>query len=86
MEKRITTLEVLMDQTACSIDRLDRSIRELRSEMDQNFVHLETKIDQKFVRLEASIASHRKNCDKKFVWLIGIHTTIMIAILFCHRW
>jgi len=36
MEKRITTLEVRMDQTSKSIDRLDRSISDLRIDMDKN--------------------------------------------------
>ena len=44
MEKRITTLEVIADQTAKSIDRLDRSISELRSEMHS----LRSDVDRKF--------------------------------------
>lgn len=48
MEKRVTTLEVRMDQTAKSIDRLDRSITELRVDMDKKFVRIEEMIDRKF--------------------------------------
>lgn len=48
MEKRVTTLEVRMDQTAKSIDRLDRSITELRLDMDKKFVRIEEIIDRKF--------------------------------------
>ena len=40
MEKRVTTLEVRMDQTAQSIDRLDRSITDLRVDMDKKFIHI----------------------------------------------
>ena len=38
MEKRITTLEVLVDQNTKSIDRLDRSVAELRSDVDRKFM------------------------------------------------
>jgi hypothetical protein len=48
MEKRVTTLEVRMDQTAKSIDRLDRSITDLRIDMDKKFIHVEDIIDRKF--------------------------------------
>jgi hypothetical protein len=48
MEKRVTTLEVRMDQTAKSIGRLDSSIEELRTSMDKNFIHVEKVIDRQF--------------------------------------
>ena len=38
MEKRITTIEVLVDQNTKSIDRLDRSVAELRSDVDRKFM------------------------------------------------
>jgi len=38
MEKRITTLEVLVDQNTKSIDRLDRSVAELGSDVDRKFM------------------------------------------------
>lgn len=47
MEKRITTLEVIAEQTTKSIDRLDRSISELRTEMH----HLRSDVDRKFTWL-----------------------------------
>ncbi len=92
MEKRITTLEVRMDQNTASIERLDRSITNLRGDMDKKFVHLEekidkkflhfeTKFDQKFIQLDASIATQRKDCDKKFIWLVGIQITSLIAAM-----
>ena len=114
MEKRITTLEVRMDQTAVSIDRLDRSISHLRNDMDSKFVHLEakidkrflhfeekidnrflhfeekfdkkfvlleTKFDQKFVHLDSTISSLRKDSDKKFVWLVGLQITCLLAAM-----
>ena len=48
MEKRVTTLEVRMDQTAKSIGRLDSSIEELRTSMDKNFIHVGKVIDRQF--------------------------------------
>ena len=47
MEKRIITLEVIADQTTKSIDRLDRSIVELRAEMRE----LRSDVDRKFTWL-----------------------------------
>lgn len=47
MEKRITTLEVIAEQTTKSIDRLDRSISELRTEMH----NLRSDVDRKFTWL-----------------------------------
>ena len=44
MEKRLTILEVLADQNQKSIDRLDRSIADLRSDMNCRF----TEVDRKF--------------------------------------
>jgi uncharacterized coiled-coil protein SlyX len=74
MEKRITTLEVRMNQTASSIDRLDRSITELRSDMDKKFVHFEEKMDKQFARIEERI-------DRKFCWNIGIQITSLLATM-----
>ena len=66
MEKRITTLEVLAEQTQKSIDRLDRSITGLRSDMDSKFAA----VDNKFIEV-----------DRKFTWVISIQFTTLIAIL-----
>ena len=74
MEKRITTLEVRMNQTASSIDRLNRSITELRSDMDKKFVHFEEKMDKQFARIEERI-------DRKFCWSIGIQITSLLATM-----
>lgn len=74
MEKRVTALEVRMDQTAKSIDRLDRSITDLRIDMDRKFIHFEEKIDKKFIRIEEII-------DRKFCWTISIQVTSMLAMI-----
>ncbi len=66
MEKRITTLEVLAEQTQKSIDRLDRSITGLRSDMESKFAA----VDNKFIEV-----------DRKFTWMISIQFTTLIAIL-----
>jgi hypothetical protein len=47
MEKRVTTLEVLTEQNQKSIDHLDRSIADLRSDMNCRF----TEVDRKFTWL-----------------------------------
>jgi hypothetical protein len=70
MEKRITTLEVIADQTTKSIDRLDRSITDLRSDMDR-----------KFSEVNGGIADLRKDFDRKFFWCIGSQFTALIAII-----
>jgi len=74
MEKRITTLEVRMDQTAKSIDCLDRSIADLRVDMDKKFIHFEEKMEKRFVRIEEII-------DRKFCWTISIQLTSMLAMM-----
>jgi hypothetical protein len=66
MEKRLTILEVLADQNQKSIDRLDRSISDLRSDMNCRF----TEVDRKFT-----------DVDRKFTWLIGMQSTTFIAII-----
>ncbi|PHY05318.1 MAG: hypothetical protein CK528_14325 [Alcaligenaceae bacterium] len=38
MENRITILEVLAEQNQKSIDRLDRSIADLRADVDRKFM------------------------------------------------
>ena len=48
MEKRLTILEVLADQNQKSIDRLDRSIADLRSDMNCRF----TEVDRKFTDVD----------------------------------
>ncbi|MDO8772398.1 MAG: hypothetical protein Q7K57_27590 [Burkholderiaceae bacterium] len=70
MEKRITTLEVIADQTTKSIDRLDRSITDLRSD-----------VDRKFSEVNNGIAELRKDFDRKFFWCIGSQFTALIAII-----
>ena len=66
MEKRLTILEVLADQNQKSIDRLDRSIADLRSDMNCRF----TEVDRKVT-----------DVDRKFTWLIGMQSTTFIAII-----
>ena len=70
MEKRITVLEVLVQQHTKSIDRLDRSITALRSDMDRRFSEV-NRTQQDF----------RADVDRKFVWVIGMQFTSLIAVL-----
>ena len=96
MEKRVTTLEVRMDQTAQSIDRLDRSITDLRVDMDKKFIHAEEKIDKRFIHFEERIdkrfihfeekmdkkfARIEDIIDRKFSWSIGIQITTLLAMM-----
>jgi len=85
MEKRVTTLEVRMDQTAKSIDRLDRSITDLRIDMDRKFIHFEEKIDKKFIHFEERIDKRfvriEELIDRKFCWAISIQITSLLAMM-----
>ena len=40
MEKRITTLEVLVEQLGKTMERLERSIGDLRADVDRKFMWL----------------------------------------------
>ena len=85
MESRVTTLEVRMDQTASSIDRLDRSIADLRIDMDRKFIHAEEKIDKRFVHFEEKIDKRfvriEELIDRKFCWTIGTQITSLLATI-----
>ena len=73
MEKRLTNLEVLADQNQKSIDRLDRSSADLRSDMNCRF----TEVDRKFTEVDLKFT----DVDRKFTWLIGMQSTTFIAII-----
>jgi uncharacterized coiled-coil protein SlyX len=85
MEKRVTTLEVRTDQTAKSIDRLDRSITDLRIDMDRKFILFEEKIEKKFIHFEEKIEKRfiriEEIIDRKFCWAISIQLTSMLAMM-----
>ena len=40
MEKRITTLEVLVEQLGTAMERLERSVSDLRTDVDRKFMWL----------------------------------------------
>jgi hypothetical protein len=73
IEKRLTILEVLADQNQKSLDRLDRSIADLRSDMNCRF----TEVDRKFTEVDRKFT----DVDRKFTWLIGMQSTTFIAII-----
>ena len=85
MEKRVTALEVRMDQTAKSIDRLDRSIADLRIDMDKKFIHIEEKMDKKFIHFEERIDKRfvriEEIIDRTFCWAISIQITSLLAMM-----
>ena len=74
MEKRVTTLEVLMNQTAKSIDRLDRSIIDLRGDLNLSIKDLRLEHNQ-------SIGGLRRDMGRKFLWLIGIQLAGLVAMI-----
>lgn len=49
MEKRVTTLEVIAEQNAQSIGRLDQSIASLRSDLRADIADLRKNFDRKFI-------------------------------------
>ena len=80
MEKRLTILEVLADQNQKSLDRLDRSIADLRSDMNCRFTEVDrkfTEVDRKFTEVDRKFT----DVDRKFTWLIGMQSTTFIAII-----
>ena len=85
MEKRVTTLEVRLDQTAKSIDRLDRSITDLRIDMEKKFIHVEEKMDTKFVyvgeKMNKKFMHVEEIIDRKFCWSISIQITSLLATI-----
>lgn len=74
MEKRVTTLEALMSQTAKSIDRLDRSIVDLRGDLNHSIKDLRLEHHQ-------SIGGLRRDMDRKFLWLIGVQLAGLAAMM-----
>jgi hypothetical protein len=66
MEKRVTTLEVLTEQNQKSIDRLDRSIADLRLDMNCRF----TEVDRKFTWLIGMQST-------TFIAIIGIFAKLL---------
>ena len=74
MEKRITTLEVIAEQTTKSIDRLDRSITELRAEINRTSSDLRAD-------MRSDMRDMRFDFDRKFMWVIGTQIGMLLAIL-----
>lgn len=88
MEKRITVLEVLAQQHTKSIDRLDRSITDLRADMDRRFSEVgrvqhefRADVDRRFCEVNRTQQDFRADVDRKFVWVIGMQFTSLIAVL-----
>ena len=84
MEKRITTLEVIAEQTSLSIDRIYHSVDRLdRSvdRLDKSLIDLRADVDRKFMWLNDSQASFRSDMDRKFTWVIGTQIAMIIAAI-----
>ena len=72
MEKRITVLEVLAQQHTKSIDRLDRSIADLRADMDRRFSEVgrvqhefRADVDRRFCEVNRTQQDFRADVDRK---------------------
>ena len=81
MEKRITTLEVIAEQTTKSIDRLDRSITELRAEINRTSSDLRADMRSDMRDMRTDMRDMRLDFDRKFMWVIGTQIGMLLAIL-----
>jgi len=92
MEKRITTLEVTANQTCKSMDHLERSVADLRSEMHRSVSDLRNEVNSSISGLRTEmhsamslihrdLGSLRRDVDRKFIWMMGTQIAALIAII-----
>ena len=88
MHARVTTLETRTNYIEKTLDRLDRSICDLRNDMDNRFaqvdakfVQLEDKIDKRFIHFEEKMDKRFEKIDRKFYWIIGIQFTSVFTMI-----
>ena len=92
MEKRITTLEVTATQTCKSMDHLERSVADLRSDMHHSIAGLRHELNSSISGLRAEmqsamslihsdLGSLRRDVDRKFIWMMGTQIAALIAIM-----
>ena len=88
----LATREDLAVQTASSMDRLDRTITNLRSDFDRKFSEMDNKferkfsamdekINRKFTEVNKGLVDLRKDIDRKFNFSIGLQFTALVAML-----
>ena len=92
MEKRVTTLEVTANQTCKSMDHLERSVADLRSEMHRSVSDLRNEVNSSISGLRTEmhsamslihrdLGSLRRDVDRKFIWMMGTQIAALIAIM-----
>ncbi|MCM0034204.1 MAG: gp58-like family protein [Burkholderiaceae bacterium] len=92
MEKRITTREVTATQTCKSMDHLERSVSDLRSEMHRSVSDLRNEVNSSISGLRTEmhsamssihrdLGSLRRDVDRKFIWMMGTQIAALIAIM-----
>ena len=77
MQARVTVLETRTNYIEKTLDRLDRSICDLRNDMDNRFAQ----VDAKFVHLEEKMDKRFEKIDRKFYWIIGIQFTSVFTMI-----
>ncbi len=92
MEKRVLTLELVVEQNTKMVERLDRSMAQLtqamadlRVDMVKGFADLRQEIAHVQVELRKEMAADheklQKKIDKNFYWLVSMYITTLIAVL-----
>ena len=92
MEKRVLTLELVVEQNTKMVERLDRSlaqltqaVADLRVEMVKGFADLRQEIAHVQVELRKEMAADheklQKKIDKNFYWLLSVYLTTLLGVL-----
>jgi hypothetical protein len=92
MEKRVLTLELVVEQNTQMVERLDRSMAQLtqamadlRVDMVKGFADLRQEMAQGQADLRKEMAADherlRNKIDKNFFWLLSVYLTTLLGIL-----
>ena len=92
MEKRVLTLELVVEQNTKMVERLDRSMAQLtqamadlRADMVKGFADLRQEMAQGQADLRKEVAADheklRNKIDKNFFWLLSVYLTTVLGIL-----
>ena len=92
MEKRVLTLELVVEQNTKMVERLDRSmaqltqaVADLRVEMGKGFSDLRQEMAHGQAELRKEMAAEyeklRNKIDKNFFWLLSLNITTLLGVL-----
>ena len=92
MEKRVLTLELVVEQNTQMVERLDRSMAQLtqamadlRVDMVKGFADLRQEMAQGQADLRKEMAADherlRNKIGKNFFWLLSVYLTTVLGIL-----